>query len=393
MSAGEGLAVLVNANAKRGGRRIAVQIARLMPAAEVRLTKTQAEISTWLHEVLPKKPDVIVAAGGDGTAIALVNALARVVPAHEPLPPIGVLKLGTGNAWANVVGAPKLADSLAILRELHERDEALPLRRFGLVDVGYPPDGEDGAAPSGTLTHFAGAGWDAEILSDYKEQLAASKGPPRFFAKSVYGYVTAMLTRTAPKSIVLGRPHVLVENLGDEVYTVDASGALKRLEGVGRGSVLWDGLMSVAGAATCPGVRVPLPRLPLRRALPRHAQRARVRPLHAGRHREHSTIVDGDAPAPRHARLVHQGRALHVLASDGYRSRGRRAARTPHRRDEDLAARVPRARLARHRVRYVRCYSAYGWQTHDTRQPGFGASRTRRRKPSDARSRSRLPRS
>jgi diacylglycerol kinase family enzyme len=252
LSAGEGLAVLVNANAKRGGRRIAVQIARLMPAAEVRLTKTQAEISTWLHEVLPKKPDVIVAAGGDGTAIALVNALARVVPAHEPLPPIGVLKLGTGNAWANVVGAPKLADSLAILRDLHERDEALPLRRFGLVDVGYPPADGEGAAPSGTLTHFAGAGWDAEILSDYKEQLAASKGPPRFFAKSVYGYVTAMLTRTAPKSIVLGRPHVLVENLGDEVYTVDASGALKRLEGVGRGSVLWDGLMSVAGAATCP---------------------------------------------------------------------------------------------------------------------------------------------
>ena len=68
----------------------------------------------------------------------------------------------------------------------------------------------------------------------------------------MYGYVTAMITRTAPKSIVLGRPHVLIENLGDEVFTVDSHGALARVEGAKRGTVLWDGLMSVAGAATCP---------------------------------------------------------------------------------------------------------------------------------------------
>ncbi len=248
---GQGLAILVNANAKRGGRRIAVQISRLMPRANVRLTKTQDEVTSWLRQTLPTKPRVIVAAGGDGTAVSLVNALTRVVPADEPLPVIGVLKLGTGNAWANVVGAPKLAGSLAILRELHERDE-LPVRRYGLVDVAYPTHGAKPTGETGTLAHFAGAGWDAEILSDYQEQLKQSKGPPRFFAKSVYGYVTAMLTRTAPKSIVLGRPHVLVENLGDEAYTVDAEGALKRIEGARYGSVLWDGLMSVAGAATCP---------------------------------------------------------------------------------------------------------------------------------------------
>jgi diacylglycerol kinase family enzyme len=235
---GDGLALLVNANAKRGGRRIAVQTARILPGADVKLTRTQDEATAWLRELLPKKPKVIFAAGGDGTAIALVNALSRVTDGE--LPPVGVLKLGTGNAWANVVGAPKLAGALDILRTLADREGPLPLRRFGLVDAG------------GTLTHFAGAGWDAEILNDYKEQLAQSKGPPRFFAKSVYGYVSAMFMRTAPKSIVHGRPHVLIENLGDEVYTVDSSGAIARVEGAKRGTVLWDGLMSVAGAATCP---------------------------------------------------------------------------------------------------------------------------------------------
>jgi diacylglycerol kinase family enzyme len=237
---GEGLAILVNANAKRGGRRIAVQTARILPRAQVKLSRSLEEATEWLRQVVATKPKVIFAAGGDGTAIALVNALARVVPEDQPLPPIGVLKLGTGNAWANVLGAPKLSVSLDLLRALEDYEGPLPLRRFGLVDA------------SGTLTHFAGAGWDAEILNDYKEQLAASKGPPRIFAKSVYGYIGAMFLRTAPKSIIHGRPHVLIENLGDEVYTVDSSGALARVEGAKHGTVLWDGLMSVTGAATCP---------------------------------------------------------------------------------------------------------------------------------------------
>lgn len=235
---GVGIAVLVNANAKRGGRRVAVQIARELPAAQVRLTKSQGEVDAWLREILPRRqPLCFLAAGGDGTAISLVNALARVVP-EGPLPPVGFLKLGTGNAWANVVGAPKLSVSLDLLRTARKRGVGLPLRRFGLVDC------------NGTLSCFAGCGWDAQILNDYKDQLAASKGPPRFFAKSVYGYLTAMLFRTAPKTILFGRPHVIIENLGDEVYTMTADQKLLRLAEVGHGAVLYDGPASVAGAAT-----------------------------------------------------------------------------------------------------------------------------------------------
>ena len=239
---GEGLAILVNANAKRGGRRVAVQIGKALPGANVRLTRTQVEVDAWLRSLYAKgKPLCFLAAGGDGTAIALVNALARMLPETEPLPPLGLLKLGTGNAWANVSGAPKLSETLELLRHLPRRNEGpLPLRRYGLVDC------------NGTLTCFAGCGWDAQIINDYKDQLAASKGPPRFFAKSVYGYVTAMLFRTTPKTILFGRPHVIIENLGDEVYTMTADGKLLKLAEVGHGAVLYDGPASVAGAATIP---------------------------------------------------------------------------------------------------------------------------------------------
>ncbi|MGH7272756.1 MAG: diacylglycerol/lipid kinase family protein, partial [Polyangiaceae bacterium] len=202
-AAGAGLAVLVNANAKRGGRRVAVQIARSLPGASVRLTRSAQEIDAWLGMLMASQSlRGVLAAGGDGTAVALVNALARLVPdagRAEPLPVMGVLPLGTGNGWAHALGAPKLHKCLKLLAR---PPQPLPTRRCSLIDI------------EGTLAHFAGSGWDAMILDDYKRQLEASRGPGRRFSKSVYGYVSAALLRTTPRVALFGSPRVLIENLG-----------------------------------------------------------------------------------------------------------------------------------------------------------------------------------
>jgi diacylglycerol kinase family enzyme len=232
---GAGLAIIVNANAKRGGRRVAAQIARALPGARVRLTKTIEELSGWLQTLTD--PKCVLAAGGDGSAIALVNALDRVTPEGTPFPPVGVLPLGTGNAWAHATGAKKLDAALHLLAR---PPSDLPTRRYGLVDC------------EGTLTHFAGSGWDAQILDDYKKQLAVSKGPAYRVNKTAYGYVQATLLRTAPKTILFGRPHVILENLGDEVYTMTADGKVLKIAGIKHGDVLYDGMSSVAAASTCP---------------------------------------------------------------------------------------------------------------------------------------------
>jgi diacylglycerol kinase family enzyme len=231
---GSGLAILVNANAKRGGRRVAVQIARALPGASVRLTKSTHEIDAWLR-MLPK-PRAVLAAGGDGTAVALINALARVTSKGDPFPTVGVLPLGTGNGWAHSLGASKLHRCLELLVRL----PVLPTRRCGLIEI------------EGTLAHFAGSGWDAMILDDYKRQLGASRGPGRHFSKSIYGYVSAALLRTAPKVAIFGSPYVRIENLGDEVFAIDPQGRPRRIEGAGRGTVLYDAPAGTASAATCP---------------------------------------------------------------------------------------------------------------------------------------------
>jgi diacylglycerol kinase family enzyme len=237
---GAGLAVLVNSNAKRGGRRVAVQIARALPGASVRLTKSAGEIDAWLPTLSGVR--AVLAAGGDGTAVALVNALARVTAGGaggqgEIEPVVGVLPLGTGNGWAHSLGAPKLHQCLDLLAAW---PGALPTRRYGLFDV------------EGTLAHFAGSGWDAMILDDYKQQLESSRGPGRHFSKSVYGYLSATLLRTVPRVAIHGNPRVLIENLGDEVLTVDAHGTPRRMDGVTRGAVLYDGPFGTASVGTCP---------------------------------------------------------------------------------------------------------------------------------------------
>jgi diacylglycerol kinase family enzyme len=231
--AGSGLHIVVNANAKRGGRRIAVQIARALPGAGVRLTRSIEEVEGWLRTI--KDPRCILSAGGDGSAVALLNALDRVVPKGEPFPPVGALPLGTGNAWAHALGARKLD---TCIRELQNLEGPVPTKRYGLFTC------------DGVLTFFGGCGCDAQILDDYRLQLEAS--PSNRISKSVWGYVTAMLLRTVPKSIMYGRPHVIIENLGTDVYMMTPERKLVRLSDVGRGAILYEGMASSAGAATCP---------------------------------------------------------------------------------------------------------------------------------------------
>jgi diacylglycerol kinase family enzyme len=212
-----------------------VQIARALPGASVRLTKSAQEIDAWLRVLVP--PRGVLAAGGDGTAVALVNALARLHAESLPLPTMGILPLGTGNGWAHALGAPKLHRCLELLAAPRE---SLPTRRCSLIEV------------EGMLTHFAGSGWDAMILDDFKRQLEASKGPGRHFSKSVYGYLSATLLRTAPKVAVFGNPRVVIENLGPEVYCVDEDGHPRLMEGVQQGAVIYDGPAGIASVGTCP---------------------------------------------------------------------------------------------------------------------------------------------
>src|SRR5262245_41216755 len=90
--------VVVNLRARRGSEHVAEKCRRELPNARVVLSRSLEEAARFARETGPD--DLLVSAGGDGTAIGILNALRRDVIS------LGVLPLGTGNGWAHATGAP-----------------------------------------------------------------------------------------------------------------------------------------------------------------------------------------------------------------------------------------------------------------------------------------------
>ncbi|WP_164012191.1 diacylglycerol/lipid kinase family protein [Pyxidicoccus trucidator] len=230
------IAVLVNLRARRGTEGVGGLVERFLPRARVALTRSLEEAREWISGTLrPNPPSLLLAGGGDGTITGLLNELRT---AGVALPAIGVLPLGTGNAWARVTGAPRAAVALKQIAAVGER--LPPLRPFSLVRV------------EGKVAPFAGTGWDAEMIQDFKNQLSAA-GPLASTQAGLRGYLGAMFTRTVPRHVFgEGNPQVSVYNMGDPALTVDARGSVQPVSHADKGALLYRGPAGVAGAATTP---------------------------------------------------------------------------------------------------------------------------------------------
>lgn len=218
------VAVVVNLHARRGSERVGRLVRDRLPHARVRVTRSLDDVRRWIdRDLAPSPPDLLLSGGGDGTAVALLNELRdrRVDVAR-----LGVLRLGTGNGWANVTGAPRVGQALDHVAALRG---APPTRAFELVEC------------DGRVAPFLGTGWDAEIISDF----AATPG------SGLVSYLGGMFTRTIPRHVLGGGPpNVVVTNLGAPALTVDEHGRVVPLPGGGPGAVLYRGPASVAAAAT-----------------------------------------------------------------------------------------------------------------------------------------------
>ena len=254
------VAVVVNESARRGSGAVAGVARRELPSARVLLSRSLSELEGFAEELVADPPDLVLSAGGDGTAIALLNAMRRAGSAHTKTsasgdtdselrpraqrprlgPPIGVLKLGTGNAWARVTGSPPWRNAFALLRSLVAADAPPPLKSFDLIDV------------EGQVAHFTGTGWDAELVDDFHGQKTGPGFLPSGRRHGLLGYIHALLTRTVPRNVVTPQAEVEIVNTGAEAMTVDEQGEPIRLHGVAAGQVLYTGPTSVCAAGTTP---------------------------------------------------------------------------------------------------------------------------------------------
>jgi hypothetical protein len=238
------IAVLVNLRARRGSERIARACRVALPSARIVASRSLREAQTFAKALCDAPPELIVSAGGDGTALALLNAM-RSGGEQTPLPGravLGLLPLGTGNGWARATGAPRWRRALAELgRIARRRAAALPLRRFDLVEV------------DGTVSPFSGTGWDAEIIDDFHAQKAGRSLLPDRYRGGLAGYLQGMILRTIPRHLAQ-RDIAEVEliNTGDDALTIDDDGRPVPLPGGEHGKVLYRGPASVCAAGTTP---------------------------------------------------------------------------------------------------------------------------------------------
>lgn len=92
---------------------------------EIYETKKEDNIGDIVRARLKNKPDVVVAAGGDGTVSAVINGVAGTGI------PLGIIPAGTGNLLAHELDIPlELKDAVALIAGTHK------LRKIDVMRIG-----------------------------------------------------------------------------------------------------------------------------------------------------------------------------------------------------------------------------------------------------------------
>jgi len=230
-------AVLLNALAKGWSGEIHHAIQRIIPSEDLYLTDDFRQAEHTVDTLLNRDYEIIFTGGGDGTIMFLVNAIEKRV--HEgridrdEAPPIGVLRMGSGNAIATYLGTRRATDSLEALR----RGAPVAIHSLNMLESDR------------TMFPFAGIGWDADILNDYedfKEAVRDTALEP--YATGLSGYVAAIFSRTFPRVLRSDPVEVVVTNRGDRAVSVDGNGeTLREFE---EGEVLYSGPVQTVAASS-----------------------------------------------------------------------------------------------------------------------------------------------
>ena len=96
------LAVVLNDNAKRVTPQVRATIHELVPERAIFYSRSLDDSKAIARKVVEAGYDAVFTGGGDGTVIQFINDL---VATRAPLPDLGVLPLGTGNAIASMVSS------------------------------------------------------------------------------------------------------------------------------------------------------------------------------------------------------------------------------------------------------------------------------------------------
>lgn len=235
------VAVVVNGNAKRVTEDLVEILDQIVQSGDLFVSRSLEEGREIAQTIVHRGYPTVLTGGGDGTFVQMVTWVTREAKAQgRPVPRFGLLRLGTGNALAWVLGAqsPRGKGVYADLARLRKEGGSRPLR---LLEV------------EGTLTPFAGLGIDAIALQHFTEVKSIFARTPvlKRFATGGVSYVVAIVGRSLPEYLFRPHPHVKIVNTGGDAVRLGVDGQPVG-DPIREGEVVYDGPSRMVAASTIP---------------------------------------------------------------------------------------------------------------------------------------------
>jgi hypothetical protein len=266
------VAVILNNNARGVRPDVVERLGRLVPQRDLFISHSIEASREIARTVVERAYDGVLFGGGDGTFVQCLSDLAGEARNLDvPLPGVGVLRLGTGNALADAIGAsrPTLDGLIADLRRARATSPFDDDRKtLKLLSV------------DGKLTPFAGCGLDAQILDDFAKlgELIDDAAPKigvdgeKIGASARYALTVAL--RSVPRFVLSKLPELEVINSSDQpAWRIDQStGDVDEANPILPGETLFRGRAALCSASTIPYFGLKMKMFPYVERMPGHFQ-------------------------------------------------------------------------------------------------------------------------
>ncbi len=233
------VAVILNENARRITGRVKKKLGSILPEDHIFPTKDIDEAREAISEIIDRRFDVIFTGGGDGTIVTTISTIWEILKSRRNIevPKIGILKMGTGNAWAWGVGVKSGLDQL---KDIVGGGD-FSVSKYNLINV------------FDTLCPITGLGWDAQVLNNYYEvNKKFSHTPLNGMMGSLFGYLYAASTKSIPTVMRGGSaPEVEVRFIGKRLLRPSRSGTHSEMNHR-KDEVIYNGPAAIVAAGTIP---------------------------------------------------------------------------------------------------------------------------------------------
>ncbi|MFI5306580.1 MAG: diacylglycerol/lipid kinase family protein [Polyangiales bacterium] len=240
-TAADRVAVVVNGRAKQVTEELVETLDQIVQSGDLFVSRSLEEGKEIARIIVERGYPTVLTGGGDGTFVQMVSWIVQVADElGRALPRFGLLKLGTGNALAWVLGAQyrRGRGVVADLARLRSEGGSSTLRMIEVEDM---------------LTPFGGLGADAIALEHHRatKQLFERTPVLKHFANGVITYSVSLLGRSVPRFLLAPAPRFRVVNEGEPAVMLGQDGQPVGRE-IGPGEVLYEGPAYIMAFSTIP---------------------------------------------------------------------------------------------------------------------------------------------